>query len=35
MRATKEEFPNPVLASGRDDYIDSCFFIPASMKLAL
>ena len=26
MRATKEEFPNPVLASGRDDYIDSCFF---------
>lgn len=26
MRATKEEFPNPVLASGRDDYIDSCYF---------
>lgn len=26
MRATKEEFPNPVLASGRDDYIDTCYF---------
>ena len=26
MKAFKEEFPNPVLASGRDDYIESCFF---------
>ncbi len=26
MKAIKEEFPNPVLASGRDDYIDSCRF---------
>jgi len=26
MKAIKEEFPNPVLAAGRDDYIDSCIF---------
>lgn len=26
MRAIKEEFPNPVLAIGRDDYIESCSF---------
>lgn len=26
MKSEKYEFPNPVLASGRDDYIDSCKF---------
>lgn len=26
MKAIKEEFPNPVLATGRDDYIDACRF---------
>ena len=26
MKAIKEEFPNPVLADGRDDYIESCIF---------
>lgn len=26
MRSVKNEFPNPVLAIGRDDYIDSCRF---------
>lgn len=26
MKAIKDEFPNPVLASGRDDYIESCRF---------
>ena len=26
MKSVKTEFPNPVLASGRDDYIDSCQF---------
>lgn len=26
MKAIKEEFPNPVLAEGRDDYIGSCSF---------
>lgn len=26
MKAIKEEFPNPVLAEGRDDYIDGCSF---------
>ena len=26
MKSVKTEFPNPVLASGRDDYIDSCSF---------
>ncbi len=26
MKAVKEEFPNPVLASGRDDYNDGCSF---------
>ena len=26
MKAIKDEFPNPVLAAGRDDYIDSCSF---------
>ena len=26
MKAIKEEFPNPVLAAGRDDYIDACRF---------
>lgn len=26
MKAIKDEFPNPVLAVGRDDYIDSCSF---------
>lgn len=26
MKAIKEEFPNPVLATGRDDYIDTCRF---------
>ena len=26
MKATKHEFPNPVLAYGRDDYIESCSF---------
>ncbi|WP_273227034.1 hypothetical protein [Mogibacterium timidum] len=26
MKSVKNEFPNPVLASGRDDYIESCCF---------
>lgn len=26
MKAIKDEFPNPVLATGRDDYIESCRF---------
>ena len=26
MRAIKNEFPNPVLALDRDDYIEGCFF---------
>ena len=26
MRAIKDEFPNPVLAAGRDDYIEKCSF---------
>lgn len=26
MKAIKEEFPNPILAIGRDDYIESCTF---------
>lgn len=26
MRSVKHEFPNPVLATGRDDYIDTCHF---------
>ena len=26
MKAIKDEFPNPVLAAGRDDYIESCRF---------
>lgn len=26
MKAIKEEFPNPVLANGRDDYIEECTF---------
>ena len=26
MKAIKEEFPNPVLATGRNDYIESCRF---------
>ncbi len=26
MKAIKDEFPNPVLAIGRDDYIESCTF---------
>ena len=26
MKSIKNEFPNPVLASGRDDYIESCCF---------
>lgn len=26
MKAQKTEFPNPVLADGRDDYIESCYF---------
>lgn len=26
MKAIKDEFPNPVLAAGRDDYIDGCSF---------
>lgn len=26
MKSVKNEFPNPVLAAGRDDYIDSCRF---------
>lgn len=26
MKAIKNEFPNPVLAAGRDDYIESCYF---------
>ncbi|MCR5833053.1 MAG: hypothetical protein K6G55_00145 [Selenomonadaceae bacterium] len=26
MIATKTEFPNPVLADGRDDYIEACYF---------
>ncbi|MBP1586844.1 MAG: hypothetical protein ILO53_00375 [Clostridia bacterium] len=26
MKAIKEEFPNPVLASGRDDYTENCSF---------
>lgn len=26
MKAIKEEFPNPVLATGRDDYIENCCF---------
>ena len=26
MKAVKEEFPNPVLAPGRDDYIEECSF---------
>ena len=26
MKAVKDEFPNPVLAIGRDDYIESCSF---------
>ena len=26
MKSIKYEFPNPVLAAGRDDYIDSCSF---------
>ena len=26
MKAIKDEFPNPVLATGRDDYIESCSF---------
>lgn len=26
MKSIKEEFPNPVLASGRDDYIENCTF---------
>ena len=26
MKAVKDEFPNPVLALGRDDYIESCSF---------
>ena len=26
MKSVKNEFPNPVLAQGRDDYIDSCSF---------
>lgn len=26
MKATKNEFPNPVLAAGRDDYISTCSF---------
>ena len=26
MKSVKNEFPNPVLAAGRDDYIESCRF---------
>lgn len=26
MKSVKEEFPNPVLAAGRDDYIEKCTF---------
>lgn len=26
MKAIKNEFPNPVLAAGRDDYIEGCYF---------
>lgn len=26
MKSIKDEFPNPVLATGRDDYIESCSF---------
>lgn len=26
MKSVKNEFPNPVLAVGRDDYIESCRF---------
>lgn len=26
MKSYKEEFPNPVLASGRDDYVENCRF---------
>ncbi len=26
MKAIKEEFPNPVLANGRDDYVEECTF---------
>ncbi|MBE7703875.1 MAG: hypothetical protein E7Z89_07495 [Cyanobacteria bacterium SIG28] len=26
MKSVKEEFPNPVLAAGRDDYIEECSF---------
>lgn len=33
MRAVKEEFPNPVLVSGRDDYIESCFLIRHLLKV--
>ena len=29
MKAIKNEFPNPVLALGRDDYIESCYFYTA------
>jgi len=29
VKAIKEEFPNPVLAAGRDDYIESCHFYTA------
>lgn len=29
MKAIKNEFPNPVLAAGRDDYIESCYFYTA------
>lgn len=29
MKSVKNEFPNPVLALGRDDYIDSCQFFTA------
>ena len=29
MKSVKSEFPNPVLATGRDDYIESCRFYTA------
>lgn len=29
MKSIKNEFPNPVLAAGRDDYIESCYFYSA------